>query len=96
MRGVHTLSEPNGLDFRVGQLDGRVSTMESRMDRYEIEMRARLISMDLKLDSLISSRAERNGILRFQVWIIGLFVTILGLVIGGAHQIKDLFTTGIH
>ncbi len=79
------------LDYRVGQIDGRVTTMESRMDRHETEMRSRLVSIDGKLDSLLETRAERTAIVRAEIWIIGTGLTIIGIVAEWWHSIREWF-----
>ena len=80
-----------GLEYRVGQIDGRVSTMESRMDRHEVEMRSHLVSIDGKLDSLLESRAERTAVMRAEMWVVGTGITVVGIFVGGWDHIRAWF-----
>jgi hypothetical protein len=83
-----TLPSDPALHMEVGRLDGRLSAMETRMDRHEVEMRAQLSSMDVKLDSIQTTLAERGGSLRWNYltwkWAMSL-LAVGGAWFGGIH-----------
>lgn len=75
--------EPFGegqLNFRVGRLEGRVVSLESRMDRHENFMSAEMKDVNIKLDRLIREIASHFGVYRFGAWALVILVMIAGII----------------
>jgi hypothetical protein len=87
--------------FRVGEISGRMTALQNRMDKLESEVSARLDRMDTKLDLLMQGQARYAGIEteRSQTeirhhWFIGMLlgmltvgVTLLGVIISHRYSI---------
>lgn len=53
---------PDEISMAVGRLDGRLSSVEGRQDRFEEAMQQHLGEINRKLDTLVEKSASRSGI----------------------------------
>ena len=90
------------LVLRVGELGGRITAMESRMDRHENYMGEKLRSvgnqldaMDTKLDQIAIAAAEGRAEAAGQRRIVRIGITVLGVLTAIAGTMASLHI-GIH
>ena len=62
----------------LGQLEGRVTALEDRMDRTDTAISARLTSIEIKLDAVRTTLAQAVGGLRATHLALGLMFAIAG------------------
>jgi hypothetical protein len=79
--------------MEVGELRGRLVSMETRLTRHETETAGKLSVMDGKLDKILETQAERAGISSGRLGVITFVISIAG---GAAAWITGILKLGGH
>ena len=75
----------------IGRMDGRLTALESRIDRHETFTTAKLNAIETKLDDVLMAQAAGTGNTKAIRWIIGIAISIGAWVHGHLSQ-----STGTH
>lgn len=76
--------------LQIGRMDGRLSALESRIDRHESYVTQKLTLIEDKLDRALLVQAQGTAIARTLHWCIAALLTVAGwfagrFTIGGGH-----------
>lgn len=77
---------PGATGHQIGRMDGRLTALESRMDRHEIFVGAKLATIESKLDDVLMAQAAGTGGTRATRWIIGIGLSIAAWLAGHLTQ----------
>ena len=69
---------------QIGRMDGRLSALESRIDRHESYVTQKLTLIEDKLDRALLFQAQGTAIARTLHWGIGAMLTVAGWFVGRA------------
>ncbi len=75
---------PDDIALQIGRMDGRLSALESRIDRHESFVTQKLALIDDKLDRALLMQAQGTGIARTLHWGFGALLTVAGWFVGRA------------
>ena len=67
---------PARTNLHIGRMDGRLTALESRIDRHEIFVGAKLNAIETKLDDVLMAQAAGTGSSKAIRWIIGFAISI--------------------
>jgi len=70
------------LRLQLGRMDGRLSALESRIDRHESFVTEKLAVIDGKLDRVLLDHASSHGALRALRWAIGTAASLAAWAVG--------------
>ena len=70
--------------LQIGRMDGRLSALESRIDRHESFVTQKLASIEDKLDRALLVQAQGTAIARTLHWVIGSIFSVLAWLLGRA------------
>jgi hypothetical protein len=73
---------PEDIALQIGRLDGRLSALESRIDRHETFVTQKLATIEEKLDRALLVQAQGTAIARTLQWGIGALFSVIGWVLG--------------
>lgn len=82
---------PGDNSLHIGRMDGRLTGLESRMDRHETFVTAKLDAIETKLDDALMAQAAGNGNTKAIRWIVGITISIAAWLAGHLSQ-----TPGTH
>lgn len=68
------ISGPTNL--HIGQMDGRLTALESRIDRHETFVTAKLTAIETKLDDVLLAQAAGTGGTKAIRWIVGITISV--------------------
>ncbi len=74
------LEAPNSAARTIGQLEGRVLSIEDRLDRSEAATAARLTIIEKKLDNIAATLSRRMGGLQLAHWIAAGILAAIGVI----------------
>jgi hypothetical protein len=70
----------------IGRMDGRLTALESRIDRHEVFTTGKLNAIETKLDDVLMAQAAGTGNMKAIRWIIGIVISIGAWVHGHLSQ----------
>ena len=82
---------PGHTNLHIGRMDGRLTGLESRMDRHETFVTVKLDAIETKLDDALMAQATGNGNTKAIRWIVGITISIGAWLAGHLSQ-----TPGTH
>ena len=77
---------PGHTNLHIGRMDGRLTALESRMDRHEIFVTAKLNAIETKLDDALMEQAAGTGNAKAIRWIVGITISIAAWLHGHLTQ----------
>jgi hypothetical protein len=78
---------PGSTNQQIGRMDGRLTALESRLDRHEIFVTAKLNAIDTKLDEALMMQVAGIGNSKAIRWIIGLAISVAAWFAGHLTQL---------
>jgi hypothetical protein len=67
---------PGRTNLHIGRMDGRLTALESRIDRHETFVMAKLNAIETKLDDVLMAQAAGTGNAKAFRWIVGIIISI--------------------
>lgn len=67
---------PGDTNLYIGRMDGRLTALESRMDRHENFVGAKLGIIEVKLDEVLMAQAAGSGSNKAIRWIVGVAFSV--------------------
>ena len=77
---------PGHTNLHIGMIDGRLTALESRMDRHEIFVTTKLNAIETKLDDALMAQAVGTGSTKAIRWIVGIAISIAAWLHGHLTQ----------
>lgn len=77
---------PGHTNLHIGRMDGRLTALESRIDRHETFVTTKLNAIETKLDDVLMAQAAGTGNSRAIRWIIGIILSISAWLHGHLTQ----------
>ena len=77
---------PGHTNLHIGRMDGRLTALESRMDRHEVFVTAKLNAIETKLDDALMTQAAGSGNAKAIRWIVGITISIAAWLHGHLTQ----------
>ncbi len=78
--------EPGRTNLHIGRMDGRLTALESRIDRHETFVTAKLNAIETKLDDVLMAQAAGTGNTKAIRWIVGITLSIGAWLLGYLTQ----------
>ncbi len=77
---------PGSTNLHIGRMDGRLTALESRMDRHETFVASKLNAIEAKLDDALMAQAAGTGNTKAIRWIVGITISVAAWLHGHLTQ----------